>query len=97
MADLGGAGVHHGRREDGEDGRFRVEDALVEDDAVLLHAHVERHVVVFGPAAERVQQQHRLLKVAIQQRLPRKLPHPARQPTRTKSELVKVTKTNTES
>ena len=52
--DLIGAGVEHGRRPDREDSVLRNESAIVEQGLVLAHTVVERDVVVFQPAAERV-------------------------------------------
>ena len=47
--------VHHRRGKDGQDGRVGVQEiAVLEHSFVLLDAHVERRVVVFGPAAERM-------------------------------------------
>mmetsp|Transcript_8887 Transcript_8887/g.16890 ORF Transcript_8887/g.16890 Transcript_8887/m.16890 type:complete len:819 (-) Transcript_8887:890-3346(-) len=58
--DLGGAGVDHGGRPDGHDG-VGGEHTFLDDDLVLVDAHVERHVVGLGPAAERREPEQRLL------------------------------------
>lgn len=59
--------VHHRRREDGHDGCGGVQHALLEHSGMLLHAPLQRHVVVFGPAAQRVEEQDRVLVAALQQ------------------------------
>lgn len=64
---LCGPSVHHGRGEDGHDGVGRVQDALLQDGSVLLHAPVQRHVVIFGPAPKRMQEEDWILVAAFQQ------------------------------
>lgn len=54
---LSGTCIHHGGREDGHDSGGRVEDALLQHGRVLFHPPVQRHVVILGPAAQRVEQQ----------------------------------------
>mmetsp|Transcript_1546 Transcript_1546/g.2635 ORF Transcript_1546/g.2635 Transcript_1546/m.2635 type:complete len:613 (+) Transcript_1546:858-2696(+) len=57
---LGRAGVDHRRRPDGHDGVPR-KHAFLDDDVVLVDPHVERHVVVLGPASEGGEPEERLL------------------------------------
>lgn len=59
--------VHHGRWEDGHDGGGGVQHALLEHSGMLLHAPVQRHVVLLGPAPQRVEEQDRVLVAALQQ------------------------------
>ena len=66
-AHLGGPGVHHGRGEDGDDGGLGVQHALVQHGGVLLHAPLQRHVVVLGPAPQWVQQEDRLAVAPLHQ------------------------------
>lgn len=67
---LRGAGVEHGTGKDGELGPRCVQHALLNHRFVLFDAHGQGHVVVLGPAAERMQQEHGVLKSASQQLLP---------------------------
>ena len=53
--------VHHRGRPDGKHSPGRVKHALVKHSLVLLHTHVQRHVVSLGPSSQRRQPQHRVL------------------------------------
>lgn len=66
---LSGASVHHGGGKDGHDGGVWVEDALLQHGGVLLHPPVQRHVVILGPAAQRVEQQDWAAVAALDQTL----------------------------
>ena len=63
---LGRSGVEHRRRKDGENRPAAIEDARIEHRLMLPHANGERHVVVLRPAAERMQQEHRIFVFAQQ-------------------------------
>ena len=58
--DLCGPGVHHGGGEDGEDGGGGVQHPGLHDGLVLLHPHRQGDVVVLGPAAQGMQEEHGL-------------------------------------
>lgn len=66
---LSRSGVHHGRRENGNDGGVRIQHALLQNGGVLLHPPRQRHVVVFGPASQRVEQQDGPAVAALHQPL----------------------------
>ena len=55
--DLSGATVVHGRWPHGENSVFRGEGSVREESSVLLHAVIERNVVVLAPATERVEEE----------------------------------------
>lgn len=65
--DLGGASVEHGRGENGQDSGLGVEDALLQDGLMLLHANAKRNVVVLGPTTQRMQKEDRVLVAAFNQ------------------------------
>mmetsp|Transcript_25990 Transcript_25990/g.40891 ORF Transcript_25990/g.40891 Transcript_25990/m.40891 type:complete len:442 (-) Transcript_25990:191-1516(-) len=64
---LRGARVHHGRGPDGHHRPGRVQHALLQHRHVLLHAHIQGHIVLLGPAAQRGQPEHRVLVPLAQQ------------------------------
>lgn len=70
---LGGAGVEHGRGEDGHDGGLGVQDLLLQHGRVLLHAPLQRDIIVLGPAPQGVQQEHGVLVAPLQELAPRVL------------------------
>lgn len=67
MSHLCGSGVHHGRGEDSNNSVSWVQNALLEDSGVLLHPPFQRHVIIFGPASQRVQQEYRVLVASLEQ------------------------------
>lgn len=65
--DFCGSSVHHRAREDGEHGVLGLENTLVHDGVVLLHADGKWHIIGLGPASERVKEQHRVLEPTLEE------------------------------
>lgn len=62
-------GIHHGWRKDGHDSSIWIQDARLQHSGVLLHPPVQRHVVVLGPASQRVEEQDRPAVAALEETL----------------------------
>lgn len=66
---LGWPRIHHGGGENCNNGGVWIQHAFVHHCSVLLHPPRQRHVVVLGPAAQRVQQQDGPAVAALDQTL----------------------------
>ena len=53
--------IHHGRGEDGQHRTVWIQDSFLQHSMVLLHPHLERHIIRLGPATKRMEEENWLL------------------------------------